>query len=240
MVASRHGPPSPTTRHLLLTLSIYMDADGGSCFPSTRALVESTGLSERSVCTHLELAAKDGWIEKVSREMKGQRWRHHQYDPLFPSKVLKEVQHLEAEGTEPDAQGAEPLSEGTEPDDVKVLKEVQSTISVTNPITTPEDQQAGGGSNGFEIFFQAYPKKRLRDRINAKKAWDACADRPPLDELLATLERWKKTEQWQKEGGRFITSITNWIADRRWEERIAVSSDLADMVMAEKRRRGLP
>ncbi len=48
-----------TTRLVLLTLSVQ---DGSSCHPSTRRLAKETGLSERSVITHLENAVTDGWI----------------------------------------------------------------------------------------------------------------------------------------------------------------------------------
>jgi len=135
MIASIHGPESPTTRHVLLTLSLFMDNDGGSCFPATRTIADNTGLSERSVCTHLELAANTGWIKKTERAGNGQAWKRHSYEAAIPEKALKEVQHVEKKGTERgsarQAKGTEPLSKGTEPDDKKALKEVQSNTHIT-------------------------------------------------------------------------------------------------------------
>jgi hypothetical protein len=126
---SEYGP-GPTTRHVLLTLSLHMDKDGGSCFPSTKKTARETGLSERTVCTHLEIAKAQGWIEKNGRVYTGRNWKRHFYQALIPPDALKEVQH---QGTETDSapleKGTEPHAEGTEPDDKKALKEVQSSTS---------------------------------------------------------------------------------------------------------------
>lgn len=125
-IISKHGPKSPSTRLVLLTLSVHMQTDGSSCFPSTKRLAMETGFSERTVCTHLEIAEKEGWIQKMQRAIyNDRRWKHHCYIPLIPTKALKEVQHLSTQGTEPHAQG-------TEPDDNKALKEVQSNSSYIN------------------------------------------------------------------------------------------------------------
>jgi len=102
-----------------------MDNKGANGFPSTKKLAEESGLSERTICTHIEKAAKDGWIQKTIGGVSGQGWKHHKYIPMIPGKALKEVQHLNAEGTEPNA-------EGTEPNDIKALKEVQSISTLDN------------------------------------------------------------------------------------------------------------
>jgi len=77
-----------------------MDKSGGSCFPSTKRLSEETGLSERTVCTHLEIAEKEGWIQKMQQGLTGRAWKRHSYQALIPQKALKEIQHLEVKGTE--------------------------------------------------------------------------------------------------------------------------------------------
>jgi len=120
---------APTTRHVLLTLSIHMNAEGQSCYPSTRTLGEETGLSERSVCSHLEIAKRRGWLSVRPRARSGQGWKRHEYGPLFPGNPLKEVQHVEEQGTERDSAG---YPEGTEPDDKKALKEVQLSKPVNS------------------------------------------------------------------------------------------------------------
>jgi hypothetical protein len=36
--------------------------------------------------------------------------------------------------------------------------------------------------------------------------------------MLAGVERWKQTEQWQKEGGQFIPYPATFLNQRRWED----------------------
>ncbi|MBC8730005.1 helix-turn-helix domain-containing protein [Paraburkholderia sp. UCT2] len=156
-----NSPLPPTTRHVLLTLSCHVNDVGEDCFPSTKTLARETGLSERSVCTHLELAATEGWFAVRKHGYGGQKWARHQYYPRVPddfvlpdrdekgaeersvprakklsTKALKEVQHLNDKGTEGDSvplgEALNVIPEGTEPNDKKALKEVQSSTAV-NP-----------------------------------------------------------------------------------------------------------
>lgn len=97
-VASPFGPKNPTTRHVLLTLSLHMSAKGDSCFPSIERLTEESGLSRRAVLTHLAAAAEQGWICKRDRpEKNGQGWRRIEYFSLIP-KGIEEAVKSWAEG----------------------------------------------------------------------------------------------------------------------------------------------
>lgn len=93
-IASPSGPESPTTRLVLLALNTSMNTEGESCFPSTKTIAVKCSLTERTVCTHLELAHKNGWIEKNQCALGGREWRRNEYKATIPDKVLKEVQHL--------------------------------------------------------------------------------------------------------------------------------------------------
>ena len=126
LVASADGPPSATTRHVLITLSLHMDGDGGQCFPSTRLLAERTGVSERVVCAHLALAADGGWIRKGRRPgASGQGWRRNEYQAM-PRKALTQGKRLTSKGT--DAESARSV-EGTDPNGKKALTQGQSNQS---------------------------------------------------------------------------------------------------------------
>lgn len=138
--AIRKSGLEATTRHVLLNLASRMDTDGGNCFPSTRLQAEDTGLSERSICTHLEIAEKAGYVARIREGNRGQGW-HYRYYPAFGNNI---------EGTEPasapSGQGTEPASEHsserTEPHDRKELKDVQCTLPVTKPINPPTPKRA--------------------------------------------------------------------------------------------------
>lgn len=61
-----------------------MNERGGSCFPSVDCLVEETGLTKRSVCTHLEMAEREGWVRRRVHGFKGRGWKRHEYEPAIP------------------------------------------------------------------------------------------------------------------------------------------------------------
>lgn len=73
----------PTTRHVLLTLSMHMSLTGDDARPSVRTLAMETGLGRRSVMRHLAIAARGGWIERYVGGA-GQAWKHHEYRATMP------------------------------------------------------------------------------------------------------------------------------------------------------------
>lgn len=84
-IYSRHGPESGTTRAVLMALSMYMNSDGDSCFPSTKTLEEASGFSEKTVIRHLHKAEEEGWIKIRRRDADaGQGWRRHTYRARIP------------------------------------------------------------------------------------------------------------------------------------------------------------
>lgn len=78
------------------------------------------------------------------------------------------------------------------------------------------ESSKGKEPEGFEEFWAAYPKKKKKPA--AIKAWKK--EKPPLAEVLASLEKYKKTESWKKEGGQFIPHPASWINDREWEDEV--------------------
>ena len=71
----------------------------------------------------------------------------------------------------------------------------------------------------FERFWAAYPKQVAKPK--AKKEWKKL--KPSIEQCRAmsdALIRQKKSEQWCKEGGKYIPKPENWLKDRRWEDNI--------------------
>jgi hypothetical protein len=86
-VISKSGPPSPTTRLVLLVLGVYMKTDGSDCRPSIQTLCEATALSRRTIIDHINKATTEGWIEKVSAGagLTGKKWKRSLYLPKIPT-----------------------------------------------------------------------------------------------------------------------------------------------------------
>lgn len=74
---------------------------------------------------------------------------------------------------------------------------------------------------GFEEFLAAYPNQVQVDM--AATTWISLADLGEitagvLPEIMAGLERWKISRQWEAEGGRFIPAPFRFIRDRLWRD----------------------
>ncbi len=159
-----------TTRHVLLTISCFMNDMGDGCYPTQEQIAEATGLSDRSVRTHLELAQKAGWIKVTEHGFRGQKWRNHQYVASWP-----QTQDIE--------KGAEALSgpfcEGAERASGKVRNvvpkgaEARSDYQSNNPSNNQSTFDARARREGdFKILWDEWPSDlRPRSKDAARTAF---------------------------------------------------------------------
>jgi len=160
-----------TTKLVLFNLSVYMNEAGDSCFPSTKKQAEDTGLSERSVCTHLEKAEKAGFIEK-KKHGSGQGWSRHSYIPSIP-------QGTELGSAREGGKALNLVPKGTEPDDKKALKEVQSNTPYNTPYNSPLKKykkkifdfegRSVSSDQLAEVFWRLYPNVSPKGAPGAAK-----------------------------------------------------------------------
>lgn len=87
--ASEHGPADPSTRLVLFALALHMNQRGENAWPAQALIAKRTGLSERSVRTHLAHAKRTGWIRISNKPRKGQAWFVHQYVATIPDELAK-------------------------------------------------------------------------------------------------------------------------------------------------------
>ena len=73
-----------TQRYVLHVVGFHMDKHGRNCFPSTKTLARETGLTERTVITHLRNSRNEGWLRVSERRREGKDWKLHTYTPGFP------------------------------------------------------------------------------------------------------------------------------------------------------------
>jgi hypothetical protein len=74
----------PTTRLVLLVLSLHMNWRDLSCFPSVRTLKRKTSYARSTVSRHLAKARNAGWIEIEQHGSAGQGWRRNSYRARLP------------------------------------------------------------------------------------------------------------------------------------------------------------
>ena len=83
--------------------------------------------------------------------------------------------------------------------------------------TTPTSAPAALQETRFAEFWKAYPKKV--GKASCLKAWKKIKPTAELHEhIMAALENQKRSEQWQREGGRFIPNPLTWLNQGRWDD----------------------
>jgi hypothetical protein len=89
-----------------------------------------------------------------------------------------------------------------------------------NPEPKPHAQRAerpAGPPAAFGPFWSAYPRhagKRSAEKAFAKLRPDEVL----LGVMLAALARQRQSDQWRRDGGRFIPHPATWLNGRRWED----------------------
>ncbi len=78
-------------------------------------------------------------------------------------------------------------------------------------------QNGAGGGDGFERFWSAYPRRV--GKKDAVKVWNQIKpDDSLVDLIVEGVERWKTSEQWTKDEGRFIPYPATFLRGERWNE----------------------
>lgn len=81
---------------------------------------------------------------------------------------------------------------------------------------TPSFEGEGEG-DGFQAFWAQYPRKQ--NKQEARQVWEKLKPAPPLQaEILTAIAAQRQSDQWVKEGGRYIPLPSTWLHNRRWED----------------------
>ncbi len=87
----------------------------------------------------------------------------------------------------------------------------------------------------FEAFWTSYPKKKSIGR--AERAFGKMnPDEQLMEAIMAGIERAKTSEDWLKDGGKFIPYPATWLNARGWEDEPTELHPLAGAVSETTRR----
>ena len=130
-------------------------------------------------------------------------------------------------------QTANTVSTGVQQTVNRPSTDVQQTINTaategqpkTEPKTDTETEadkstrqaRAREAEERFERFWQAYPRKV--DRKDAHRVFMRInPDEGKLAAMLASLAKWKASDQWTRDGERYIPHPTTWLNGERWND----------------------
>ena len=96
-----------------------------------------------------------------------------------------------------------------------------ATPAPERPTEPPRQPRArspeGQVPDGFEAFWQRYPRKVAKR--DAQKAWSGLKPSEQLQGLIVqALDQASQSEQWQRDGGKFVPYAATWLRGRRWED----------------------
>lgn len=169
---------APTTRHVLLTLSLHMSEAGNSCFPTVQTLCKETGLGKTTVIKQLKIAEECGWLIKQVHGYSGQGWRRHEYVAKCPD-VVQEVNNERGSPTEPCTENVVHLpAKGGSPNTQNVVREVDLSSSVNSTVNSTREY---GHKNGKS-------KKPLPEDFRISERVQAWAKRKSVTHLEDRLE----------------------------------------------------
>lgn len=105
----------------------------------------------------------------------------------------------------------------------KEIYTVQSALTVTDITEARAAKKAEEQEQDvrFETFWSLYPKKVAK--VAAKKAWAKVKPSPELYTLIMDkLDSFTRSEDWIKEGGRYVPNPATWLNGKRWLDEITV------------------
>lgn len=196
-------------------------ADKDHCWPSQTTLANRLSCSISSVKNYLAELVREKLIS-IRRE----QYRSSVYYLLRPEACSEKQEtnpvHQQSE------YGCDEATSGPLTTLNKQRKEENSPPSPhvpgeTAPVPvrrTCKAPAAGGVSSSlpdFESVWTLYPKKEAKGF--ARMAWlklSRSGQLPPLPELHAAIRRFADSKSWQREQGRFVPQMGNWLRGQRW------------------------
>ena len=95
--------------------------------------------------------------------------------------------------------------------------------NLTKPnLTKPNRTEPKDFVGAFRAIHESYPEDRRGNAVSAEDAFrQVVCTEEDIRLMGENLELWKQSEQWNKENGRFIPYLCNWILRGTWRERPA-------------------
>ena len=202
------------------------------CWPSQATLAARLSCSVSSVKNYLAELVKVKLIE-----VRRGQYRSSVYYMLNPGELRG--QETKVDGQQPEVVCPEPksgylnnLSKQSKEENPPLPPTEPETPKTSNASPVSESPAAGGVSVSFPDFEKAwelYPKKDAKGF--ARIAWlklQRGGLLPPLDEMRDAIQRFMTSESWQRDNGRFVPQMGNWLRGQRWLDPLSPAEEAAE------------
>ena len=202
---------------MLYSLLCDYAGDKDHCWPSQTTLAGPLGCSVSSIKTYLRELAGQRLIDVELRECRSSTY--YLLKPPFLS-----------------ARAGQPNSDGGEANSGYITncrkKETNYPPTPTPPTAKepPSTRQPRRGvgdffsaNNAFESIWNAYPRKEAKELARAvwHRLWRQGAIR--IEALMESLRRFCRSDGWNREHGRYVPQLVNWLRGQRWLDELPSS-----------------
>ncbi|HZL58982.1 MAG TPA: helix-turn-helix domain-containing protein [Stellaceae bacterium] len=242
---------SGSALRVLIALGRFVNSDG-ECWPSIKTLAVAANLDRRHVPRSLRQLERAGFIVRKSRiDAAGDRGSNIYTVSFDPDTALGV--------TSPGDTSSTTHGETVSPSPALGVTSPGDTSSTTHGDTvSPHEAIPGvtmGGAlsiptveapnlsipkvrdDGFDQFFEAYPKRGTSEEYAARKAWPAAIEAASGSEQIVAGAR-RYAEECRGRQAKFISRPSTWLAERRWVyEHVGSSTAAVDSRAADTARR---
>jgi len=191
-------------RKLVLVKLADNASDQGECWPSYQHIADQCEIDRSTVRKHIKQLAEQGLLRIENRE--------------GPKGNSSNLYYLTLGGVGQNSTPVGPESTGVGPQPSgDVGPESTRTSHSSEPVNEPKPMVTPDLLEGFEQFWKLYPKKK--GRKDAAKAWAKLKPNEELHQTLITaLGSHCISEDWTKDGGRYIPNAATWLNGERWHD----------------------
>ena len=103
----------------------------------------------------------------------------------------------------------------------------QMPVKPAPTVNTPAAGRVSFSLPDFESIWELYPKKEAKGF--ARVAWvklQRCGQLPPLQTIRSCIEQSITSEDWQREHGRYVPQLSNWLRGHRWLDESSKAPDI--------------
>jgi hypothetical protein len=198
----------PRLRSCLRLIAKYASYDtGGNITVGVTRLAADSGLRKRTINRHLRTLEAEGVITSTARFRGGKQL------PSARRINLNRLEELRRPPTPiPDPSVTPDTSVIPDKNDMSSLTPVSPNQSVDQSVKT-----SATVAPGFARFWTAWPKHHRKEKkAECLRHWRKSNLEADADTILACLESWKVSEQWNTNDGQYISAPLVWLRKQNW------------------------